>query len=137
MDTLILHYRATIAGGGGSEDHYIPVPAIGRYRVVRAAFLPRVAVAAHATNTWTAALKATDGEAGTPGSSMGGWTTDSDDADTQAHVVNDKIALSITAANAEVTGGGSILFDIDEGGTAATAFDGVLQIELRKLPDAS
>lgn len=137
MDTQTLQYRATIAGGGGDEQHYIPVPSTGRYRVVGASFLPRVAVAANATNHWTATLKATDGEAGTPGSSMAGWTTDSDDADTQAHVVNDKIVLSITPANAEVAGGGSIEFEITEGGTAAAAFDGMLQVEIVKMPDAA
>jgi len=126
----VLSKEVTVAGGGGNTDRYIPVPGVGRWRVTDIVFTPETAVALHATNYWTCALQATDGEAGTPGTAMASWSTATGDT---VHVVNDKIQPTITDSNAEVVGGGSILVNIDEAGTAATAFDGSFSVVVEKM----
>ena len=134
---MLLTLAVTIApsGSSDSQDHYLPVPGAGTdYLVERVTFIPRVAVTANGTNYWTVALNATDGEAGSPAASFGGWTTDSDVVGYVAHAVNDKIVVTPTTGLDMVTAGGSILINIDEGGTAASAFDGVFLAELRKIP---
>lgn len=124
-----------VNGITAAEDYYLPMPADSSpYSVVSAVFLPSAAVAAHGSNHWTIALKATDGEAGTPGSSMGGFTTDSGSSGISL-AVNDKVAISLTAGNAQIDAGGSVLIDIDEGGTA-DALEGVFLLGLQKRPPA-
>ncbi len=130
--SMVLTKDITIAGGGGSQDHYLAIPDDGDWRVVSVVFVPRVAVAQHATNIWTVQIQATDGAAGTPESSMGGWSTVTTTG--TAHVVNTIIEPTITSALAELVATGTILFNIDEGGTAATAFDGTFTVQLYKIP---
>lgn len=131
VTTYLSHYVAGITAAG---DRYLPMPADSSpYEVVSAVFLPWAAVAASDSNAWTVALKSTDGEAGTPGASMGGFNTTA--ASGAALAVNDKVAITVTAANAQIPAGGSILIDVDETGTA-DALEGVFVIGVRKLPPA-
>jgi len=131
ITTYLTHYIPAVTA---SDDRFLPVPADSSpYEVVSAVFLPWAVVAANDTNKWAVDLKATDGEAGSAGSSMGGFTTAATGG--TALAVNDKVAITVSAANAQIPAGGSILIDIDETGTA-DALEGVLTIGIRKLPPA-
>ncbi|MGA0848314.1 MAG: hypothetical protein ACO3RX_00035 [Chthoniobacterales bacterium] len=137
MNISFIPYALSVAvsGGDDSAEFYIPVPADGSpYAVVSAVFLPDTAVTASNTNNWTVALKATDGEAGSPGSSMGGFNTTV--ATGASLAVGDKVAISVDASLAQIVAGGAIQIDVDEAGTAPAALSGTLMIGIQKRPPA-
>ena len=132
MDTVYLSKDMTVAAGAG-EDHYFTLPSGGtKWMIEKITIVPRVAVAANGTNHWTLAIKNTDAEAGTPDASMGGLTTDSGESGAISLAVNDKVVITPTA-NHIVSAGGSLLLDLDGGGTPPAAFDASFLFELRKL----
>ncbi len=138
MNTEYIYYHLLVAASGSddSTEAYVPIPADSSpYEVVSAVFVPNVAVTAHGSNHWTVALKATDGEAGTPGASMGGFSTDSGSGGASL-AAGDKVAITVSAAAAQAVAGGAIQIDVNEGGTAPANLDGCLCIGIRKLPPA-
>lgn len=133
MKTQYIYFPLTVAASGSDDDadYFLPIPPDGApYDVVSAVFMPRLAYTASDTNFWTVALKATDGEAGTPGSSMGGFQTTATGGISLA--AGDKVPITIATANAHVAAGGGIQIDVNEDGTASANLDGVLCLGIRK-----
>lgn len=127
MQTMIIQRVLSLSATG---TQYVPLPAVGSYRVKHVRFLPEAAVAASDSTYWSITCKATDGEAGTPGTAFVTWDTKATGG--SALVVNTNIDTTITEDHAYIAGQGSIQVVVTKTSTP-DPFSGTFHFELEKV----